>query len=257
MKPNRLKQKLSQGEKVYGPFLKLTDPAVVEIAAYAGFDFVIIDAEHGPISIEKAQNMIRAAEAADIIPIIRVLKNDEGRILQALDIGAQVIEVPQINNKLQAQKLIRAVRFAPYGERGICCYVRAAEYSRINRSKKMKEQYFKTSNDNILIIAHIEGIEGVQNINDIIKEDIDLLFIGPYDLSQSLGLPGQIEDPKVELEMKSIVGKIKNKGKVIGTFADNVEQAKKWVSIGIQFIAFSVDVGLFYEKCRDIVSQLK
>jgi len=125
MKKNHLKKALKDGKIVFGPFLKFTDPAVAEIMGFAGFDFVIIDAEHGPISMQNAQNMIRAAESVNITPVIRVGNNDEALILRALDIGAQGIEIPQINNKSQAIKAVRSVKYAPQGERGVCRYVRA------------------------------------------------------------------------------------------------------------------------------------
>jgi 4-hydroxy-2-oxoheptanedioate aldolase len=102
LKKNHLKEALQDGKVVFGPFLKFTDPTVVEIMGFAGFDFVIIDTEHGPISVENAQNMIRAAESVNITPIIRVGSNDEVLILRALDIGAQGIEIPQINSKPDA-----------------------------------------------------------------------------------------------------------------------------------------------------------
>jgi len=153
---------------------------------FAGFDFVIIDAEHGPISIQSAQNMIRAAETANITPIIRVANNDEDLILRALDIGAQGIEIPQINSKSQAIKAVRSVKYAPQGERGVCRYVRAANYSSMD-----KYEYFKSANNETIIIAHIEGVKGINNLDEILSvPDMYVIFIGPYDLSQSLGIPG-------------------------------------------------------------------
>jgi len=111
-----LKEALQDGKVVFGPFLKFTDPAVVEIMGFAGFDFVIIDTEHGPISMENAQNMIRAAESVNITPIIRVGSNDEVLILRALDIGAQGIEIPQINSKPDAVRAVKSVKYSPQGE---------------------------------------------------------------------------------------------------------------------------------------------
>jgi len=129
LKKNHLKKNLQGGKVVFGPFLKFTDPAVVEIMRFAGFDFVIIDEEHGPISNESSQNLIRAAESVGITPIIRVGNNEEILILRALDIGAQGIEIPQINSKVDAERAIKSVKYSPQGERGVCRYVRAANYS--------------------------------------------------------------------------------------------------------------------------------
>ena len=253
LKKNYLKKALQDGKNVFGPFLKLTDPAVVEIMGFAGFDFVIIDAEHGPISMQSAQNMIRAAETANITPIIRVANNDEALILRALDIGAQGIEIPQINSKSQAIKAVKSVKYSPQGERGVCRYVRAANYSSMDKFK-----YFKSANNETMIIAHIEGVEGVNNLDEILSvPGIDVIFIGPYDLSQSLGIPGEVSNPLVTEKMKEVVLKCKENKVSVGTFADDVKTAKFWVSLGVQYMSFSVDVGILYEATKQIVKKLK
>lgn len=255
MKQNTLKARLYQGELVVGPFLKLIDPTIVEIAALAGFDFVIIDSEHGPISMESAQNMIRAAEARRIAPIIRVLKNEEESILRVLDLGPAGIEIPQINNLKQARTLKKATKYAPEGRRGVCCYVRGTNYSQFKRSTEKQQQYFEHANNETLVIAHIEGLEGVNNLPDLLQEDaIDVYFIGPYDLSQSLNRPGQVDHPEVVEKMGQIIREAKKSDKIIGTFVDNLTAANKWAAAGVQFIAYSVDVGLIYEKFLEVVS---
>jgi len=253
LKKNNLKEALEEGKNVFGPFMKFADPATVEIMGFAGFDFVIIDAEHGPISMQSAQNMIRAAETVNITPVIRVANNDEALILRALDIGAQGIEIPQINNKLQAIKAVRSVKYAPQGERGVCRYVRAANYSSMD-----KFEYFKSANNETMIIAHIEGVEGINNLDEILSvPGIDVIFIGPYDLSQSLGIPGEVNNPLVTERMKEVVLKCKQNKIDVGTFADDIKTAKSWVSLGAQYISFSVDVAILYNISKTIVNKLK
>ena len=233
--------------------MKFTDPAAVEIMGFAGFDFVIIDAEHGPISMENAQNMIRAAESVNITPIIRVGSNDEVLILRALDIGAQGIEIPQINSKPDAVRAVKSVKYSPQGERGVCRYVRAANYSSMDKFK-----YFESANKETMIIAHIEGVEGINNLDEILSvSGIDVIFIGPYDLSQSLGIPGQVNNSLVVEKMKEVVSKCKESKVAVGTFADDVETAKSWVSLGVQYMSFSVDVGILYEASENIIRKLK
>ena len=253
MNKNHLKEAIVGGKIVFGPFLKLTDPAIVEIMGFAGFNFVIIDQEHGPISIETSQNMIRAAESVNITPIIRVAKNDESLILKALDIGVQGIEIPQINCKDDAVKAVNFVKFYPQGFRGVCKYVRAANYSSMDRFK-----YFESANKETMIIIHIEGIKGINNLDEILSvSGIDVIFIGPYDLSQSLGIPGKIDDSLVEEKMQEVVFKCRKRKIAVGTFADDVQSAKKWVSLGVQYMSFSVDVGIFYEAIKNILNKLK
>ncbi len=253
MKKNHLKRALNEGKVVFGPFMKFTDPAAVEVMGFAGFDFVIIDEEHGPISIESAQNMIRAAESVNITPIIRVGNNDEALILRALDIGAQGVEIPQINSKPDAVRAVKSVKYSPQGERGVCRYVRAANYSSID-----KFEYFKSANSETMIIAHIEGVEGINNLDEILSvSGIDVIFIGPYDLSQSLGIPGEVNHPLVTEKMKEVVSKCKENKIAVGTFADDLETAKSWISLGVQYMAFSVDVGILYEASKNIINRLK
>ncbi|NLL61814.1 MAG: aldolase [Candidatus Atribacteria bacterium] len=252
MKKNRLKDALKNGKTVFGPFLKFTDPAVVEIMGFAGFDFVIIDQEHGPISIETAQNMIRAAESVNISPIIRVAKNDESLILRALDIGAQGVEIPQINCKDDAILAVNSVKYSPQGCRGVCRYVRAANYSSMDRFK-----YFESANKDTMIIIHIEGVKGISNLDEILSvPGIDVVFIGPYDLSQSLGIPGKVHDPIVEEKMQEVILKCRQQKVGVGTFTDDVQTAKKWVSLGVQYMSFSVDVGILYDACCSLRDNL-
>ena len=253
MKKNNLKEVLKEGKNVFGPFMKFTDPAAVEIMGFAGFDFVIIDAEHGPISMQSAQNMIRAAETVNITPIIRVSSNDEALILRALDIGAQGIEIPQINSKSQAIKAVKSVKYSPQGERGVCRYVRASNYSSMDKFK-----YFKSANEESMIITHIEGVEGINNLDEILSvPGIDVIFIGPYDLSQSLGIQGQVNNSLVVEKMKEVVLKCKQSKIAVGSFADDIQTAKKWISLGIQYMSFSVDVGILYDISKTIVNKLK
>jgi len=253
LKKNHLKEALQDGKVVFGPFLKFTDPAAVEIMGFAGFDFVIIDTEHGPISIETAQNMIRAAESVNITPIIRVVNNDEAFILRALDIGAQGVEIPQINSKSDAVRAVKSVKYSPQGERGVCRYVRAANYSSMDKFK-----YFESANKETMIIAHIEGVGGINNLDEILSvSGIDVIFIGPYDLSQSLGITGEVNHPLVTEKMKKVILKCKENKVAVGTFADDVEIAKSWISLGVQYMSFSVDIGILYDISKTIVKELK
>lgn len=249
---NHLREKLEKGSPVIGSFVKITDAAVVEIMGKAGFDFAIIDMEHGPITVETAQNSIRAAELAGISPIIRVSKNDPVHILRCLDIGAEGVEVPQIRNAEDAKTMVSASRFHPKGDRGVCRYVRAAGYSSIDR-----HEYFQMANERTVTIAHLEGVEAVENLDEIMAVDgVDVLFIGPYDLSQSVGVPGEVTHPLVLEQMEKVIARAKTAGKLVGTFADDIASAKRWMEAGVMYIAISVDVGIFYEACRNIVASL-
>lgn len=241
------RDKISNGNNVYGMFMKTNDPMFVEAVGIAGFDYIILDMEHGPVTIENQQNNIRAAEARNTVPIIRLKDRDENTIGKALDVGAYGIQVPQINNAQEAQRVVKFAKFYPYGMRGVCRFVRAADYSNMDRY-----EYFNSSKD-ILIILQLEGIEAIKNLDEILEVDgIDILFIGPYDLSQSLGIPGQVNNPIVVDAMKDIVKKAKEKGKVIGTFVDTYQDLRMWKEIGIQYLSYNVDIGVFIDACKEL-----
>lgn len=247
---NRFRKKLACGKAVYGPFMKTGDPAFVEAAGYAGMDFVILDREHGPVSIENMQNNIRAAQLSGLLPVVRCAAITEESIGKALDIGAAAVEISQIETAEEARKAVSMARFYPEGERGVCRFVRAAHYS-----AQPREDYFKNANQ-ILIIAQLEGIKAIKNLEEILQvPGIDIIFIGPYDLSQSLGIPGQIDNPIVIDKMKSIVQAAKNAGIVVGTFTDSPDGLEMWRRIGVQYLSYSVDVGIFYEACCSLLKK--
>jgi 4-hydroxy-2-oxoheptanedioate aldolase len=246
---NQFKEKLNAGESVLGPFMKTSDPAFVESAGYAGFDFVILDMEHGPVNIENMQNNIRAAVLSGAVPIIRVENTDESNIGKALDIGSFGIQIPQIENAKQAESVIKKAKFHPSGKRGVCRFVRAANYS-----VKDRNEYFQEANENLIIIQ-LEGIESLENIDKILAvEGIDIIFIGPYDLSQSLGVPGQTSHSLVLEKMQYIVNKAKEQEIIIGTFVDEIDDILKWKKAGVQYISYSVDVGIFADACKKIIN---
>lgn len=249
---NRIQREISEGKHVVGPFLKLDNPAIVEIMGKAGFNYVIIDCEHGPTDVLAAENMVRAAKLVGISPVIRVSANDAVMISRALDIGADAVQVPQISTKEDAEAVVKAAKFAPLGLRGSCLYVRAAEYSHLD-----KKEYFKKANKETMVIIHIEGEEGAENIDEILTVDgIDVIFVGPYDLSQSLGIPGEVHHPKVVTLMEEVVKKSRAKGKTVGSFVESPEGAHKWIDLGVQYISYGGDTGIIYKACRDIVQQI-
>ena len=188
----KFREKIKNNEFVYGIFTKSQDPMFVEIQGISEYDFVILDSEHGPYSVSQQQNNIRAALLRGLLPIVRVSELSENMIGKALDIGALGVQVPQIENAKQAKKAVKYARFYPYGERGVCRFVSAADYS-----AKDRNEYFKSSKD-LLVILQLEGVQAISNLDEILEvEGIDIIFIGPYDLSQSLGVPGDIKNPKV------------------------------------------------------------
>jgi len=234
-----------------GIFSKTTDSSFIEAIGLSGLDFVIIDQEHGPVQRERLYDHIRAAKAAQIKPIVRVSGNNHNLIGSALDAGALGVQVPNISSAEEAKTAIDAARFYPIGNRGVCRFVSAASYG-----EKDKAEYFTESNKNLLILQ-VEGKEGVENLQEILSlKGFDILFIGPYDLSQSLGFPGQISHPKVKKEIMKIKDMAKSKNIRLGSFADTKETYQFLVNNGFDYIAYSVDINLFINGLKNLKSEL-
>jgi 4-hydroxy-2-oxoheptanedioate aldolase len=252
MRENQLKRKLKRGEVVLGPFINCAYPAFIEICGHAGFDFAIIDLEHGALHTLVAEDLCRAADCVGLAPVVRVRKNDAPQIQRALDIGSAGVQVPQIETKADAEAVVRGAKYSPLGARGLSFYTRAGVYSAAGT------QITDQLNEESLIVVHVEGKRGVDNIEQIISvPHIDAIFLGPYDLSQSLGIPGQVRDPRVIELMSQCVTLIRNAGKAAGTFADTPEIAKQWIDAGVQYVALGVDVGIFLRACEALVKAVR
>jgi 4-hydroxy-2-oxoheptanedioate aldolase len=248
-----IRDRLADGECVFGPFLKIPASAPVELAGYAGFDFCIIDLEHGPFTFERAEDLVRVAEISGVASIIRTFDGQPATLVRALDTGCDGVLVPNLQTRAETERVVRGARFYPLGERGMDPHARAARYRTIP-----KEQYFAEADQRLMLGVQIEGVTGVENLQEIVDtEGTDLIFIGPYDLSQSLAMPGQIDAEPVVEKAKEIVASVRAKGKAVGIYADSVEQALRWQSVGIQFIAISVDVYILLSAFQDMVKALR
>lgn len=234
-----------------GIFSKTTDSNFIEALGPAGLDFVILDQEHGPITLETLHNHVRAARCGRIKSVVRVRGVDANAIGAALDAGADGVQVPNIATPQQARDAVAAARFHPMGQRGVCRFVKAAHFGSVP-----KEEYFKEANTK-LVVLQVEGKEGIANLDAILEvQGYDILFVGPYDLSQSLGIPGQIDHPQMKETMTEVAQKAQSKGKQLGTFADSLETARALQQAGFDYLAYSVDVNIFLEAAREIKEAL-
>jgi len=223
-----------------GIFSKTLDSAFVEAAGLAGLDFIILDTEHGPANWETIQNHVRAARMTAMAPLVRVRGLDAHAIGAALDAGAAGVQVPNIATAEQAAEAVDAARFHPMGKRGMCRFVRAADFGAAD-----KATYFAGENDKLLILQ-VEGLEGVENIETILAvPGFDVLFVGPYDLSQSAGRPGDVEAPEVLALIDRIASAAAAAGKTLGIFCDTKTALARYRSMGVPYLAYSVDVSLF------------
>ncbi len=193
MRENRVKSLLASGDVACGAGLTIMSPALVELIGLAGFDFVILDEQHGWMNPESVADMIRASENAGLTPMVRVPEIHSPTVGKFLDLGAQGIVFPNVNNDADARRAIASVRYEPLGTRGSCPTVRAADYSITDWL-----QHYQASNREIFTLLLIESRAGFDNLESILEvEGIDSVLLGPFDLSSSLGVPGQLDHPEV------------------------------------------------------------
>ncbi|MGI6783938.1 MAG: HpcH/HpaI aldolase family protein [Aminivibrio sp.] len=247
---NQLKRKLERGEVVLGMFITLNCPDLVEITGLAGFDFCIIDTEHGPGNPESIQHMLRAAELRGVTPVVRIPDAAPVTVLRTLDVGAAGIEVPQINSPEAARELVKSAKYFPDGERG-ACLTRSSRYGFVPGVA----EYFGEANRETLVIVHCENKEGLDCLDEIAAvEGIDVIFVGPYDLSQSFGIPGQIYHPTMVEAVAKALSVAKKAGKPAGIFVSSVEEARARIDEGFTYIAYNTDALIFAEVCKKIVA---
>lgn len=248
-----LKQKLKENKLSIGSWLTIPHQAVIEILGSAGFEWLTIDMEHSPISIETIMNLIGHIQGNGMQALVRVSKNEEVAIKRVLDAGADGVIVPMIKNKEEAIQAVNFVKYPPLGKRGVG----------LNRAQKYGtafDTYQKWVKEEAVVIAQIEHIEAVHNLEEIFSvEGIDGIIVGPYDLSASMGYPGEYDrdDVKEALEKVDQITKKLNKPLGFHVIDSNHEKTLEKINKGYSFLAFSLDFFFLGDKARNEMNILK
>jgi 4-hydroxy-2-oxoheptanedioate aldolase len=230
---NPVKAKLARGELVVGSFVFVPSAALTEIIGLIGFDFVVVDMEHGPVSYEAAEAMVRAAELSGSTPFVRVPHNSRHLILRALDTGAAGVHVPDVSDVEAARSAVESVKYGPKGHRGLA-NVRAARYG----LQGSLADYAQVANDQTMVIVHIEEVKAIQNLDLLLEQEgVDVYYLGPVDLSNSLGIPGQTKDPRVKNLVDDAIQRIVGAGRTAGCIASDLTEAEHYVGLGARYIA--------------------
>jgi 4-hydroxy-2-oxoheptanedioate aldolase len=242
MRKNVAKEKLKRGEAVIGTFVTFASPTLVEICGHAGFDFVILDAEHGPLTPGTCEDMVRAADMTGMTPIVRVTQNHPKEILRYLDIGALGVQIPMVKTADDARRAVEAVKYHPLGQRGMGG-ARASAWG----MKGGFASYIEDANRETMVIIQIETREAVENISDILAvEGVDAILIGRLDLSQAFGIPGRSQDPLITDIVEKIIHAAKGSGIAVGLFELDPQSAIQYKRRGVQL--FETWVGYFLVK---------
>lgn len=249
---NRFKARLKAGELQLGLWQALASPVAAELCAGAGFDWLLLDGEHGPNDIPGLLAQLQAVAALDSHPVGRVPVGETRIVKQYLDIGFTTLLVPMVDTAAQAAGLVRACRYPPEGVRGVGSgIVRASAYNRT-------AGYLAEADDQVCLLVQVETLEGVANLRAIAETPgVDGVFIGPADLSAALGHRGQPGHPEVQAVIEEGVRVIREAGKAAGILMADPALARRYIDIGFSFVAVGSDVGLLVKATDALLSDFR
>ena len=246
---NPVKERLQAGGSVLGVFVPMPSPDAVEVLALAGFDFVMLDAEHGRISPNDAYPMILAAEARGVPALARIGQNDRQVILKFLDLGIAGVMIPQTTTADDARKALAAMRYQPRGQRGLAGG-RTFDYG-------MGAPWAETIpkiNDRVLSLVQFEHIDSLPHLEALLGlDELDVLFVGPTDLAQSMGFPGQPGHPDVERVIEQVCSAARDRRVALGTVAGDADSTRRRLDQGFRMVVANA-AGLLAQASRELVT---
>ncbi|MDD1012738.1 4-hydroxy-2-oxoheptanedioate aldolase [Pseudomonas rubra] len=252
MPVNRFKQRLQRGEAQIGLWLGLAEPYCAELAANAGFDWLLIDGEHAPNDLRGMLGQLQAIAPYTAQAVIRPVIGDTALIKQVLDIGAQTLLVPMVESAEQARELVRAMHYPPKGVRGVgSALARASRWNSI-------PGYLDQADEQMCLLVQIESLEGLRNLDAIAAvEGVDGVFIGPADLSASMGYRGNPAHPEVQVAIEQAIERIQQAGKAAGILSADQTLARRYLELGAGFVAVGVDTTVLMKGLQGLVGTFK
>ncbi len=235
---NRFKRAIAQGQQQIGLWSTLCNATTAEIIGHAGFDWILLDTEHSPNEPPDLVAQLQAMQTSTTTPIVRVAWNDPVLIKRVLDIGAQSLLIPFVQNRAEAERAVAATRYPPDGFRGISTGSRAAAYGR-------NKDYVRTAGAEICVLVQVETKAAVEALDEIVATPgLDGVFVGPNDLAASLGHLGDTGHDEVQATIGRVLEACKRGGKPAGYLTGNEAEAHKWLDAGFTFVAVGTDNGL-------------
>jgi 4-hydroxy-2-oxoheptanedioate aldolase len=252
MPVNAFKRALNNGTPQIGLWMGMADPTTAELLAGAGFDWLLIDAEHSPNDPRSVLPQLQAVAPYPVHPIVRPVHGAAELIKQYLDIGAQTILVPMIETAAEAERIVAATRYPPRGIRGVAsATTRASRWNRVDR-------YFTECEAEICVLVQVESLKGLENLSAIAAvEGVDGVFFGPADLAASMGLIGQGTHPRVRAALAEGIAAVKAAGKAAGTLTLDVKLAREYLALGALFVAVGVDAALLMRAASELAAAFK
>ncbi|KQO75290.1 HpcH/HpaI aldolase/citrate lyase family protein [Rhizobium sp. Leaf262] len=249
---NRFKTAIRQGKPQIGLWLDMGEAIAAEIAVTAGFDWLVIDGEHGPNDLRSIIEQLRALATSPAEPVVRVPVGESWIIKQLLDAGARTLLVPMVDSAAQAKDLVAAMHYPPRGIRGMGAVVaRASGFNSI-------EDYNQTASDGVCLLVQAETRAAIADLDNILAVDgIDGVFIGPADLAADMGYLGRIDEPEVQETIEAAIRKIVAAGKAAGILTFNETYNKRYLELGASFVAVGADVTEFSTALRALSARYK
>jgi 4-hydroxy-2-oxoheptanedioate aldolase len=248
---NAFKHALAQGRLQVGLWSSLCSNMAAEIISDSGFDWILLDTEHSPNEIPGLMEQLQAMERGTATPVVRAAWNDAVLLKRILDIGAQSVLIPFVQNAEEARRAVAATRYPPQGIRGTAGSARGSRYGRV-------KDYLKKANAEICVLVQAETREALGQLEAIAKVDgIDGVFIGPSDLAASLGHIGELTHPEVQKAIEDAGRRLKALGKPAGILTLNEDEARRYISWGYTFVAVGADVGLLAHSADALAKKFK
>jgi 4-hydroxy-2-oxoheptanedioate aldolase len=244
VRPNQLKRRLQAGRVVVGVMIsEVRSPNIVVMMAEAGFEFIVIDTEHSSIDLGVVGDIILAGRGTDCTVMVRPPAKERILMSRPLDVGAEGLLVPLIDTREEAEAVIAATKYHPLGRRGL-----ASRRAFSNYSTRPITDIVAEANAETLIAVQVETARAVANVEEIVSvPGIDVAFVGPNDLSQSMGVPGQYDHPEVEAAINRVIVTCQRSGVAPGIYAGNTDFARRWIDAGMRFIIYLSDVNLLVD----------
>ncbi|MBR2530786.1 MAG: hypothetical protein IKE35_07165 [Lachnospiraceae bacterium] len=253
---NRMWEEYKAGKPAIGTFHHLNSSQFIDAVSYTGLDWIVIDMEHTALATDEMDKLVALAEARGMSPVVRVNSVERSAILKALDAGAHALMVPCIKTMEQIHQIIEWGKFKPLGDRGFCP-TRDCGYGMADNYKSMTE-YLEWANENTILMPQCETKECVEIIDEVTAtEGIDAIFIGPMDLSVSLGVPGDFTNPIFLDAIAKILAACKKNNVMCTILAGSIEQARAYLEQGYDGIAYNVDLMIVQNAFKDIVNGIK
>lgn len=254
LKENKVKRALKHGQACFGTMVThIRSPQVPEILAAAGFDYFVIDTEHGDFNIQNLADIMTVARSADIIPLVRVPDTLYHLMARTLDCGAMGLVCPRVETREQVEAIIRSTKYEPHGQRGASISGIHTGYRKVEHS-----EYMRWANEETMIVVQIETKRAVDHVEELVSVDgVDATWIGPFDLAQTMGLVGQWTHPQLFECYEKVIAACKRHGVAPGIHMRDLSQLKHWVDKGIRLATYSNDYGLLIEAAQKALSELR